>query len=603
MSLQSIREKINLKIQPSKERNLHYLRYVSFFISVITIITLIVYYGFEWKKYEKDILVSVVKFSFGFYIINFLIKLFYSFSPRKFIERNWLEGLLMTLLTIDATSKVFLGSSLTRIILVSSDAPDLTPFYVGFIQFYLLIIVLIELSKATRKLKSLNISPPTIMLLSFLLLILSGAILLTLPRMTVNSGSMNFLDALFTAASAGCVTGLSVVDTYQFFTFKGQLIILFLMKIGGLSIIAFATFFASMMGSSMGLKHTNIMKSFLSTESLVDAKNLLRRIIKIGLLVEFLGVIFLFFSWPKEIIFKSFGEKLFFSIFHSVSAFNSAGFSLFPNGFDDNVFRNAYILKIALMLLMYVGALGIAPLIDYLHPKNIRERRNSRWKKPLLSSRIAIISSAVLTLITFFLFFVLESNNTLQHSSNFTAVFDSLFQAISPRSCGFNTVNIGNLTSPTIIILILMMFIGGNSGSTAGGIKTSSFTLMILSAASTISGKKNIELARQSISFELINKAFSIFLFMSGFIFTGVFILSITDAHVPMVNLVFEMVSAVGNVGLSTGITAKMSGAGKVILIIGMFVGRVGILTLAFALSKKVISSNYKYPKTHIMIG
>jgi Trk-type K+ transport system membrane component len=209
----------------------------------------------------------------------------------------------------------------------------------------------------------------------------------------------------------------------------------------------------------------------------------------------------------------------------------------------------------------------------------------------------------ILTFITLFFLYFLESNNTLQHSSPLTAFFDSLFQSIATRSCGMNSINIGNLTSPSIILLVLMMFIGGNSGSTAGGIKTSTFTLMILSAASTISGKKNIELSRQSISFELINRAFSIFLFMSGFIFMGVFILSITDAHVPLVNIVFEMVSATGNVGLSTGITSKMSEAGKVVLIIGMFVGRVGILTLAFALSKKVISSNYRYPKTHIMIG
>ena len=603
MSIQSLREKINLIIQPSKERNLHYLRYISFFISIITISVLLAYYGFEWTASERQKMMALVKFSFTFYIINFLIKLFYSFDPKQLIKRNWLEALLMLLLVIDGTSKIIFGSSFTRILLVKSDAPDLTPFYIGFIQVYLLIIVLLDLSRATRKLKALKISPPSLMIFSYVFLIFLGTIMLMMPNMTVQKGSMDFFDALFTAASAGCITGLAVVETYSFFTLKGQLIILFLIKIGGLSIISFATFFASLLGSNLGLKHTNIMKSFLSTETLSDARLLLKRIVSISIMIELLGVVFIFFAWPKELEFNGVWEKIYFSFFHSISAFNSAGFSLFSNSFDTEILRQAYFLKLSFIFMMFVGALGIAPLLDFFHPANIKARFHSPWKKPMLSSRIAIYSSLFLTLLTFLLFYSLEFNNVLKNLSFGEKIVDSLFQSVVPRSTGFNSLDIGALTSSSTILIILMMFIGGNSGSTGGGLKTSTFTLLILSAASTISGKKRIELDKQSVSFELINKAFSIFLFMSGYIFISVFILTITDEKLPLIQVVFEAVSAICNVGLSTGITSEFSNAGKLVLVAGMFVGRVGILTLAFSLSRKVISSNYKYPKTHIMIG
>jgi trk system potassium uptake protein len=603
MSVRSFREKVNLYIYDSKERNLRILRYASFFVSVAVIGVIVYYYGMPQTTERQKVLLNIIKVSFGFYVLSYLIRFLYTFEPKKFLSSTWFEAVLMALLVIDGTSYFLFNTPLVINFFQALGFENITPFYVIFIQMYVLMFVGLDIGTATSRISKLDLSPPTLFILSFMLLISSGTGLLMLPEMTTQVYSMPFLEALFTSISACCVTGLIVVDTATYFTFKGHLIILVLMQLGGLSVISFATFLVGFSGSTLGIRQQTMMQDFLSTDSIFNAKGLLNQIIVMTLSIEFFGAAMIYFLWHPEVHFEDAGLRIFYSIFHSVSAFNNAGFSLFTNGLYQNFVVDSYIMHLVLACLIFLGALGYSPIKDLFSISSLRERFNQPWRQFKLSTKIALYTSISLVIIGTLIFFLLEQHNTLAGKRLVEKIITSIFQSVTCRTAGFNTVDFAMVSTPMLIFFILLMFIGGSSGSTAGGIKTSTFTLLIISAFSTLRGKRNIELGRNSISSEMLNRAFLLFTVASGVIFVGVFTLTISDPHIPILNLVFEEVSAFATVGLSTGITPDLSITGKIVLMCSMFIGRVGILTLAFSMSKKVISRNYKYPSAHIMVG
>lgn len=603
MSLQSFREKVNLFLYASKERNLRILRYASFFVSLFAVTLLVIFYGFKIEESTKHLFITFIKATFAFYVVAYLIKFIYTFEPLKFLKETRLEGILMLLLIIDGTSHFLFNIPLIQNFFYQLGFHNFTDIYILFIQFYLLLIVSLDLSSVTTKIAKFNLAPSTLFILSFILLISIGTVLLMLPEMNVTGKSMPFLEALFTSISASCVTGLVVVDTATFFTIKGHFIIMLLMQLGGLSIISFATFIISISGTGVGIKQQLMMKDFLSTDSLFSTKGLLHQIIILTLGIETVGAVTIFFLWDPVLHFDTLGDKIFFSIFHSISAFNNAGFSLFTNGLYEPDVRNSYMLHIVIGVLIFFGGIGFSSIRDLFGIDNLRQRLKYPWKKIKLSTQIALYVSLALIIAGSIAFFMLEQNNTLRNMRFVEAVITSIFQSVTARTAGFNTVDFSLISQPMLIFFIFLMFIGASSGSTGGGIKTSTFALLILSAYSTIMGKRNFELGRYAISYELMNRAFSIAFFASGIVFVGVFILTISDPHIPIMQLVFEEVSAFATVGLSTGITASLSTTGKIVLMCSMFIGRVGILTLAFTLSNKVVSQNYKLPNAHIMVG
>jgi trk system potassium uptake protein len=603
MNLTKFREKVNLVIYDSKERNLRILRYTSFFVSLIVIGIIVFYYGFPQTPERKNLLLNIIKAGFGFYVLSYLTRFLYTFEPRTFLKNTWFEGLLMLLLIIDGLSYFIFKMPLVITFFQLLGFENITPFYVIFVQLYVLIFVGFDIGTATARVSKLNLTPPTIFILSFMLLISGGTGLLMLPEMTTGNFSMPFVEALFTSISACCVTGLIVVDTATYFTFKGHLVILVLMQLGGLSVISFATFLVSFSGSTLGIRQQTMIQDFMSTDSLFSTRGLLNKIILMTLSIEIAGAAMLFFLWHPQVLFEDLGEKIFFSVFHSVSAFNNAGFSLFTNGLYQNFVVDSYLLHLVLAALIFLGALGYSSIKDIFSISSLRERLKRPWVQYKLSTKIALYSSVILVVAGMVLFYLLEYNNTLGGKKPVEKIITAFFQSVTARTAGFNTVDFAMVSTPMIVIFILLMFIGGSSGSTAGGIKTSTFTLLILSAFTTLQGKRSLELSHYSISNEMLNRAFLIFLFASGIIFLGVFTLTISDPHIPILNLVFEEVSAFATVGLSTGITPNLSITGKFVLMGSMFIGRVGILTLAFSLSRQAISRNYKYPSAHIMVG
>lgn len=603
MSLQSFRERVNLFLYASKERNLRILRYASFFVSLFAFTLLVIFYGFDLERTTKALIISIIKGTFAFYVLAYIIKFIYTFEPLNFLKKTRLEGILMLLIVIDGISYFLFNIPLIQNTFYRLGFHNFTDIYILFIQFYLLLIVSLDLSAISTKISKLNIAPSTIFILSFISLIAIGTVLLMLPEMNTTKRSMPFLEALFTSISASCVTGLTVVDTATYFTTKGQFVIMMLMQLGGLSIISFATFIISISGSGFGIKQQLIMKDFLSTDSLFSTKGLLHQIILLTLTIETAGAILIYFLWDPSLYFETVGDKVFYSIFHAISAFNNAGFSLFSNGLYEEGVRNSYMLHIVIGVLIFFGGIGFSSIRDLFGLESLRQRLKYPWKQIKLTTQIALYVSLALIMAGAIAFYLLEKNNTLSQMRFVEAIITSIFQSVSARTAGFNTVDFSLISQPMLIFFIFLMFIGASSGSTGGGIKTSTFALLILSAYSTIIGKRNFELGRYSISYELMNRAFSIAFFASGIVFIGVFILTITDPQIPILQLVFEEVSAFATVGLTTGITPNLSTAGKIVLMCSMFIGRIGILTLAFTLSNKVVSQNYKLPNAHIMVG
>ena len=296
---------------------------------------------------------------------------------------------------------------------------------------------------------------------------------------------------------------------------------------------------------------------------------------------------------------------MFYSIFHAVSAFCNAGFSLFSNSLYEESVQSSYLLHIIVGITIIVGSLGFSTIQDLMSPAQLRERLEKPWKGWKLGSKIAVYTSVILIVIGTIVFFSLEihNENTLANKTIFEQAISAFFQSTTARTAGFNTIDIGAMAIPSVVFMIFLMFIGASSGSTGGGIKTSTFLLITISAFATIRGRKYVEIGKRTISSELLNKAFSIFIFAASYNLLMIFLLTISDSDKPILELVFEQVSAFATVGLSMGITSDLSTFGKTVIIISMFIGRIGTLTLALALSGRDKCNSYQYPKAHLMVG
>lgn len=602
MSLNAFREKVNIKLYQSKDQALKIANWLSVLVTIIAIVSLVTYHGFYVTPELEASLIFVIRGSFAIYISIYILRFIYDFHPISYLRKNWLEGVLMLLIILDVLFSIG-GKPLVKSLGESMGIEKLEAFYILFVQAYFLIILLIEIGKASLRLPVLKLNPSTLMMLSFLVLIIIGTGLLMLPAMSVGPGIMPFMDALFTSISASCVTGLIVVDTGSYFTLKGQFIILLLIQLGGLNIISFATIFAMISGKSLGLKHQSMLQQNLSTESLFSGKGMLKKIFIFSLSIEIIGSVLIYFTWGEGVLFFDSWEKLFYSIFHSVSAFNNAGFSLFSNGLYEQGVQSAFGLHFVIAMMIIFGGLGFPVLKDVFQARLVGDKKNWRWRTFSVNTKLVLLTTGILIVLGTLVFWFTEQNNTLKGQSFGASWMHAFFQSVTTRTAGFNTVDFSALGPGVLIFFTLLMYIGASPGSTGGGMKTSTFALLILSAYSTIRGKKHVEVWKKTISFEQINKAFSIFLFSAGAVFIGVFALTLTEPGIPTMQLVFEEISAFATVGLSTGITADLSPAGRWVIMLSMFVGRIGTLTLAFSLSRKVKSIDYKYSSTHITVG
>lgn len=434
-----------------------------------------------------------------------------------------------------------------------------------------------------------RLNPPQVLALGFLGLIFLGGFILWLPVSTVHH--ITFLDALFTATSATTVTGLVVVDPGTTFTLFGQIVIMCLIQVGGLGFMSFAILVIMLLGRRIGLRQRLLIQEALNQPSVGGVIRLVKILLVFSVLTELIATFFLSLDWvPRLGLWKG----IYFSLFHSVSAFNNAGFSLFPNSLAR--YAGDPVVNLVITMLIITGGLGFTVISDIWYSKEFRQMS--------LHSKLTIYGTFFLNVFAILSFFLLEYNNpgTIGKMPFFQKLLSSYFQGITPRTAGFQTVDMMNLHPSTAIIFIMLMFIGAGSGSTGSGIKITTFLVVLLSVIAFIRGQEETVVFNRRIKHATLLRSMAIVIVSMTVLFIAVLLLTFTEPHVEFLRLLFEAVSAFGTVGLSMDLTNHLSTGGRFIIMFMMFFGRLGPLTLAFSLSipKK---SSIRFPQGDVFTG
>ena len=446
-----------------------------------------------------------------------------------------------------------------------------------------------------------KMNPPQIVVFSFLAAIFIGAILLSLPIATESGEKTSIIDSLFTATSATCVTGLIVKDTATYFSGFGKSVILVLVQMGGLGIMTFSTLFAIFLGRKLTIRDDIIIQRTMAPNNVQNLGTLIKYIIGITLGIELLGALLLSIRWSM-ITDWSLSKTIVNSIFHSISAFCNAGFSLFSTSFSS--FLGDTFLNLTMIFLILIGGIGFIVVLEI--PKIFKKKA---LRHISIQTKVALTVSLILVVAGSLVFFFVEKNNAIADLSVKDGVIASVFQSVATRTAGFNTVKIGSLATPTLFFFIFLMFVGSSPGSTGGGIKTCTFGVLMATAYAMMKNRDKVTVFKKTIPKEVVRKAIVVVFLAVLWIFFAVLLLSIVEYKKAAIldnyflKMLFEVTSAFGTVGLSTGITPTLSALGKAIIILTMFVGRIGPLTLALAVALQHEKLSYAYPEEKIMIG
>lgn len=438
-------------------------------------------------------------------------------------------------------------------------------------------------------------TPAQILVFGFGALILFGACLLMLPISTQSGQGLRFIDALFTATSAVCVTGLVVVDTGTVFNTFGQMVIACLIQAGALGIMTLAVLFALLMGKRIHLRERLIVQEALNQFDLQGVVRLTQYVVKATLLIEFIGGTILAIRFASDMGWE---KGLYFGYWHAISAFCNAGFDLFGQLDSSSLtgYVNDWIVSLTIASLFIIGGLGFTVIADIYQYRS--------FTKLSLHSKVVLAMTSTLTIIGTILIFLFEFNNpaTMGDLPIQAKVLSAFFSAVTPRTAGFNTLPTGDFYNETLFLIIILMFIGASPASTGGGIKTTSFSVLAAAIWATMKGAEYPELFQRRLAQQIIYKAFSLMMFSLLLIFIITIGICITE-EAEFMQILFEVTSAFGTVGLSTGITSNLSTPGKIMIIITMFAGRLGPLTLAFVLGQRKVKALYKNPEGKVIIG
>ncbi len=442
----------------------------------------------------------------------------------------------------------------------------------------------------------LKLQPAQVVLLSFAGWIFLGSLLLILPVSSNPGHSITFIDALFMSTSATCVTGLSVVSMTDEFSIFGQMVMLILVQVGGLGIMTLSSSMAVMMGKNLQMREQVIMHDVLDTSSSEELLGLVVDIIQFTFLIEFIGALLLTIGFYQEGF--EIGQAIYFGFYHSIMAFCNAGFALFNNSLEDFKFTPLISMTIAFLIIM--GGLGFAVMKDVI---NVAKSHRS-WKALTVHSKIVLsINTLLLAFGTIYLF-AGEFMHAFEEMSMWERLQVSFFQSVTTRTAGFNSINLNALNPHSLYMMIILMFIGASPGSTGGGIKTTTFAVLLQSVTATLKGKFDVEFFERKIPAATVVKAIAIFIISLLVVSAGVLVVLRVEPDKSFLALMFEVVSAFGTVGLSLGITPFLSSIGKFAIIAIMYLGRVGPLTLIIAVgSRVVLPSKVEYPEGKVLIG
>ncbi|MBN2333483.1 MAG: potassium transporter [Deltaproteobacteria bacterium] len=449
-----------------------------------------------------------------------------------------------------------------------------------------------------------HFNPPQLIVISFMVAIIFGSMVLMLPA-AVNGPPLRFIDALFTSASAVCVTGLVVVDTGTRFTLFGQLTILALIQLGGLGIMTFSVVFVLLLGRKLAFREKLLISDAFSHLPVNDIRYLVRQILLFTVAIEGCGAVILFCCWLPDFSWPHAG---YLAVFHAISAFCNAGFSLFSDSLTS--YRHDIFVNLTVMVLIIAGGLGFLVIMEI--PYVVRQRLRHQRVRLTLHSKLVLLVTVLLIVGGTCLLFLTEQVHTLSELSPGRGLLAAAFQAVSARTAGFNTLDIGSFGNPSLLIVILLMFVGASPGSCGGGVKTTAFGVFLLMCWSRFAGRDTVNLFGRTFPPSTIVDALTIIITASLVLIVFLLALSISEAqlHLPLavehgrfLHLLFEEVSAFATVGLSTGVTPTLTDPGKFLLVLLMFTGRVGPLTAVLVWARRRPHGRYQYAEEQVMIG
>lgn len=574
------------------------LNYLYRFFDIIVLLFIVFDFGYDFEEnYNSPHVIGLIILSFALLGFNLFKFIKYKFKSNKKVALANIILLSSMLFASLIVALIHLDYSFSYIL------QNVKPILEGGLIFYFLIRLLV----LVRHIYDIYFNPAIVFVGSFIILGLTGAFLLMLPSATTNG--ISFTNAIFTATSAVCVTGLAVVDTAKDFTIIGQSIILVLIQLGGIGILTFTSFFAFFFRGSSSFKEGLNTKDFIATEGLKDVFRAALNVVIFTLSVEFIGAVFIYFSVLDN---DSITNKFFFSIFHSISAFCNAGFSIFSAGLFDESIRFDYFLQWIIMILIIFGGLGhniIFNFYQYIKTYVLELFDKGRIHKQVriitLNTRLVIYTTLFLLVSGFIFLYISEYNNTLlMHDTVFGKITNAAFNSVTPRTAGFNTVDFTKFNVPSLLFMIFLMWIGASPASTGGGIKTSTFALATLNIFAVAMGKGRIQILGRRISSDSTSRAFAILcisLIVIGISIMALLIFEPTDT--PLLTVVFECFSAYSTVGLSLNFTSTLSEPSKYVIIATMFIGRIGMLNLMVGLLRQLNHQFYEYPKENILIN
>jgi trk system potassium uptake protein TrkH len=543
--------------------------------------------------------IQVVDFTvLAIYFSEVALEFFRSPNKRSFIKRRLADLVFLTLFTALFTHN--------KILFFTGGAPASRNLPISLVlirNLFVLLKVFGRVRRLSSFLRSVTFQPARTVIMSFALAIIAGSLMLVQPFTTVDGKGLVFIDALFTSTSAVCVTGLIVVDTALTFTIWGKIIILLLIQLGGLGIMILSYFVVFAMGRSASIEDKLLLSYMLSEKDMTNLNRSLKSIIYLTFAVEAAGMLLLFCAFSRYLALDF--DTFFLSLFHSISAFCNAGFSLFSDSLVG--YRSDTAINFIICLLIICGGLSFAVLVNLIRNGSTRVRSiftRSHSQTPMLSlnTKIILIGTAVLILLGMLFLYGSEHRNTLLPLDLKTQYLAAFFQSVTLRTAGFNTLDMTRLTASSALFMILFMFIGAASGSTAGGIKINTVAVITAQVGATLRDRQTVTISRYSIPKDLVIKAFLILLFGLAAVITGSLLLMLSEGF-SFVRILFEAVSAFGTVGLSTGITADLSTAGKLVITLLMFAGRLGPLTLLGAATERKQKAQIEYPQGNIILG
>lgn len=574
------------------------LNYLYRFFDIIVLLFIVFDFGYDFEEnYNSPHVIGLILLSIGLLAFNSFKFFTYKYKSNKKValaNMILLSGIMLTCFVISLLNLDFPTDYILQ---------KVKPVLEGGLIFYFLLRLLV----LVRHIYDIYFNPAIVFVGSFMILALTGGFLLMLPSATTNG--ITFTNALFTSTSAVCVTGLAVVDTSTAFTVVGQSIILVLIQLGGIGILTFTSFFAFFFRGSSSFKEGLNTKDFIAHDGLKDVFRAALNVVLFTIGIEAVGAIFVYTSIIDN---NAIENKFFFSIFHSISAFCNAGFSILSAGLYDQAIRFDYFLQWIIMILIIFGGLGHNIVFNFY--QKIKTQVLEFFDKTIvhrkvriitLNTQIVIYTTLVLLIGGFIFLFISEYNNTLlEHESTFGKITAAAFNSVTPRTAGFNAVDFANMTVPSLLVIIFLMWIGGSPASTAGGIKTSTFALATLNIFAVAKGKSRIEIFGRRISSESTSRAFAILCISLISIGISIILLLIFEPKgTPLLTVAFECFSAYSTVGLSLNFTPTITEPSKYVLIADMFIGRIGMLNLLIGMLQKLNHQFYEYPKENILIN